>query len=169
MMTLESIRPENALVFKAVRLRALQDFPTAFSSTYAKEAQISDEEWFQRSARWSSEGSVGYLAFEKEIACGLVACATDEQDPRRGYVLSMWVDPGYRRVGVGSALIDGIKAWASGRGMRELQLMVTSANPGAIRFYRRLGFRMTGTTGPYPNDPAIIEYEMRLQLSSESA
>ena len=38
--------------------------------------------------------------------------------------------------------------------------MVTSANLAAISFYQRLGFIRTGRTEPYPNDPAIFEYEM---------
>lgn len=38
--------------------------------------------------------------------------------------------------------------------------MATSVNAGAIRFYERLGFRMTGNTEPYPHDPAIVECEM---------
>jgi ribosomal protein S18 acetylase RimI-like enzyme len=49
--------------------------------------------------------------------------------------------------------------------MRELKLMVTSVNDNAIRFYERLGFRMSGKTGAYPNDPAIAEYEMLLPLT----
>jgi ribosomal protein S18 acetylase RimI-like enzyme len=38
--------------------------------------------------------------------------------------------------------------------------MVTSINEPAIRFYERLGFARTGRTEPYPNDQAVIEYEM---------
>jgi ribosomal protein S18 acetylase RimI-like enzyme len=63
-------------------------------------------------------------------------------------------------------LIDGVKDWAAGRSIRELRLMVTSVNDRAIRFYERLGFRMSGVTGPYPNSPAIFEHEMILRLSS---
>ena len=54
----------------------------------------------------------------------------------------------------------------SGRGIDELILTVTSVNNGAIRFYERLGFRMTGRTEPYPNDPAIFEHEMLLVFGS---
>jgi ribosomal protein S18 acetylase RimI-like enzyme len=165
MIVLEPISPENVHTFKAIRLRALQSDPTAFGSTYAKESQLTGEEWLARSLRWSSEGSIGYLAFDGKNACGLVACYPDEQDPGRARVISMWVDPCYRRAGVGAALIDGLKAWASARSFRELILTVTSVNTGAIRFYERLGFRKTGKTEPYPNDPAIFEYEMLLVLS----
>jgi ribosomal protein S18 acetylase RimI-like enzyme len=164
MITLEPISPVNALVFKTVRLRALQTDPTAFSGTYAKEAVLADDEWFRRSVRWSSDGSIAYLACDHETPCGLVGCYAEENDPEYGHVISMWVDPAYRSAGVGRALIDGLKSWATARRMRALKLMVTSVNPGAICFYERLGFRKTGITGPYPNDPAVIEYEMILPL-----
>ncbi|HSZ16857.1 MAG TPA: GNAT family N-acetyltransferase [Terracidiphilus sp.] len=166
MITLETIRPANALVFKAVRLRALEGDPTAFGSTFAKEERLADEEWFRRSVRWSSEGAIGYIAFDRDASCGLVVCCADPNDPGRADIFSMWVDPAYRRTGVGTALIDGVKDWAAGRSIRELRLMVTSVNDRAIRFYERLGFRMSGVTGPYPNSPAIFEHEMILRLSS---
>jgi len=76
----------------------------------------------------------------------------------------MWVDPAFRHAGVGKALIDAIVEWNRTHDVREVRLMVTSVNAGAIRFYERMGFRMTGVTGPYPNDPAIIEYEMALTV-----
>jgi ribosomal protein S18 acetylase RimI-like enzyme len=169
MITLEPISPANALVFKAIRLRALETDPSAFGSTYAKESAFPDDEWFRRSVRWSSDGFAAYLAFDQDLPCGLVGCYAEEEAPERGHVVSMWVDPLHRRSGVGRFLIDGLKAWALARGMRELKLMVTSVNPGAIRFYEKLGFRKTGVTGPYPNDPTVIEYEMILKLDPNSA
>jgi ribosomal protein S18 acetylase RimI-like enzyme len=166
MIALEQIGPANAPLFKAIRLRALQNDPIAFGSTYAKESQLSEDEWLNRSHRWNSDGFIGYLAFDGENACGLVGCYTDEHDPQRAHVISMWVDPAWRRSGVGTILIDGLKAWASTRHLRELRLMVTHVNTGAIGFYESLGFRKTGKTEPYPNDPAIAEHEMLLPLSS---
>jgi ribosomal protein S18 acetylase RimI-like enzyme len=164
MITLQRLNPENALVFRDVRLRALQDSPTAFSSTYAKEAVLPDDEWFKRSVRWSSDGYTGNLAFDGDKACGMVCCSAGSEDPARGHVISMWVDPAYRRAGVGSMLIEALKAWAAERGLRGLLLMVTDVNQSAIDFYERIGFRKTGKTGPYPNDAAITEYEMILDL-----
>jgi ribosomal protein S18 acetylase RimI-like enzyme len=67
---------------------------------------------------------------------------------------------------VGKALIDAVRSWAATQKVHELRLMVTSVNPGATRFYERLGFRKTGRTEPYPNDPAIFEYEMVLELNA---
>lgn len=167
MMVTERITTENALVFKDVRLRALKESPTAFSSTYAKESEIPDEEWTKRSGRWSSDGAVGLLAYDGDSVCGMVFCFTDQERRERGHIVSMWVDPEFRRVGVGRLLIDSIAAWAKGRGMRELKLMVTSVNHAAIAFYERMGFRMSGKTEPYPNDAAITQFEMLRALVRE--
>jgi ribosomal protein S18 acetylase RimI-like enzyme len=165
---LRPVTRETALLFKDVRLRALEDVPLAFSSTYAKESQLPNEEWIRRTERWTGETAILYLAFDdadQKRACGIVACyAEEENGVPRGHVISMWVDPAYRRAGAGRLLIQGLKDWAEARGLRALKLMVTSVNQGAIDFYDRLGFRMTGITGPYPHDPAIIEYEMVLPL-----
>lgn len=166
MIALEPISPDNALVFRDVRLRALLDAPIAFASTYARETAIADEEWIKRSVRWSSDGAIGYIAFDGDYSCGLVACYSEKEDPLRGHVISMWVDPAYRRSGVGKILIDALRDWARGRQMRELKLMVTSVNQGAIRFYEGIGFSSTGYRAPYPNDSSIEQFEMMLSLKS---
>ena len=159
MIIIERIKPQTALVFKDVRLRALLDSPTAFSSTYVKEVQFPDEEWMKRSVRWSSDGSAIFLAMDGDAGCGMI-CAFEEEGRQRAQLISMWVDPGFRRAGVGKLLIEAVVDWVHSRGVRELKLMVTSVNEGAIAFYRRLGFQMTGKTGVYPNDATITEYEM---------
>ncbi len=168
MILLQPITPATALLFKAVRLRALADSPLAFSGTWARESRLSDEEWIERSRRWSGEDAIGYLAFDTRddsSACGVVACYTDkDRAVPSGHLISMWVHPAYRRAGVGSMLISAVKNWASARGLTQLALMVTSVNQPAMDFYQRVGFRMSGKTAPYPNDPAITEHEMVLLL-----
>ncbi len=90
----------------------------------------------------------------------MVFTFAEEQDARRVHVVSMWVAPEVRREGVGSRLIDAVVEWARLRGIHQVKLMVTSVNQGAIAFYERMGFGMTGKTEVYPNDSAITEYEM---------
>jgi ribosomal protein S18 acetylase RimI-like enzyme len=166
MIILKPVTPETSEIFKAVRLRALADSPLAFSSTYAKESLLSEEEWMKRSQRWAGQDAIAYLAFDDSdhrTACGLVACYAEDHGVPRGHVISMWVDPAFRRAGVGRILIDALKSWARSRDLSELKLMVTSVNQGAIRFYERIGFQMSGIVGAYPNDPSIVEYEMLLR------
>ena len=160
MILLEAITTQNVFVFKEVRLRALRNVPTAFGSTYVRESQLTDAEWIDRAIRWNGEKGIGFLAIDDGVACGIAGSFLDEDDATRAQLISMWTAPTHRRHGVGRLLVDEVAAWARLRGARTLLLMVTSLNEPAMRFYERLGFTRTGRTGPYPNDPAVIEYEM---------
>jgi ribosomal protein S18 acetylase RimI-like enzyme len=160
MVIIEPITRHNAMIFKEVRLRALQDTPSAFGSTYAKESQLTDEEWVQRATQWSGPTSTSYLAMEMAMPCGLVAGFLDREEATRTHLISMWVSPTHRRLGVGRLLVESVLSWARDKQAMTLWLMVTCNNSVAIRFYEQLGFTMTGRTEPYPNDPSLFEYEM---------
>lgn len=171
MIAIEPITAANLQIFKTIRLRALEDTPGAFASTYARESQMSDEEWRNRVERWSGEHGIGFLAFDKNTAsdggaaCGIAGAFLDPNDRSRAQLISMWTAPSHRQRGVGRMLVDEVAAWAQGRGAAVLQLMVTSRNDAAMHFYERLGFKRTGRTEPYPNDAALMEYEMARRLA----
>jgi ribosomal protein S18 acetylase RimI-like enzyme len=160
MITVEPITLQNVSMFKAIRLRALQDAPHAFSSTYAKESQITDADWIKRAARWNGEKGIGFLALDDGAACGIAGSLLDTEDSTRAQLVSMWTASTHRQRGVGRLLVNEVAGWALRRGIHVLQLMVTSNNEPALLFYERLGFTRTGRTEPYPNDPSVIEYEM---------
>jgi len=160
MISIVPITPQNVSTFKVVRLRALQDTPQAFSATYANESQFSDQEWLQRTQRWNGERGVGFLAMDGDAACGIAGSFLDQNDATRAQLISMWTAPAHRRRGVGRLLVNAVLAWARSRNARTLLLLVTAHNEPAIRFYEQLGFTRTGHAQPYPNDPAILEYEM---------
>lgn len=64
MIKLQIIDPANAAVFKEIRLRALQDSPTAFSATHAEESKLTDSDWLNRATQWTSAASAAYLAMD---------------------------------------------------------------------------------------------------------
>lgn len=148
------------MLFKDVRLRALQDAPSAFSSTFAQESKLSDTDWNSRAVQWSSQQSVGYLAIDGSNACGIAAGMIDKNDAARAHLLSMWVAPAHRRLGIGRSLVEAVLDWSRTMNVRNMHLLVTSNNTGAIKFYQRLGFALTNRTEPYVNDPALLNYEM---------
>jgi ribosomal protein S18 acetylase RimI-like enzyme len=160
MITIEPITAANVQLFKDVRLRALADTPSAFGSTYAREAAFPDSEWLARALKWNGERGVGYLAMDGPTGCGIAGSFLHENDPAKAQLISMWTAPTHRQQGVGRLLVNEILNWARSRHVRELLLMVTSINEPAMAFYDRLGFARTGRTEPYPNDSALIEYEM---------
>lgn len=104
---------------------------------------------------------------DESLPCGMIATALDKSRPARAGVFSMWVAPAHRRLGVGRMLMDAVREWARAHDALELRLSVTSNNDAAISFYSRLGFSMSGLTEPYPNDPALFEYEMLRPMDSD--
>jgi ribosomal protein S18 acetylase RimI-like enzyme len=159
-IVIKPVTPLNTAIFKAVRLGALQEAPHAFGSTYAKESQFPDSEWLARVQRMNGERGAGFLAMDGETACGIVGSFLDQSNQSQAHVISMWTAPTHRQQGIGHLLINEVLKWARRRNARSLVLMVTSNNEPAIRFYERLGFTRTGRSEPYPNDPAVVEYEM---------
>ena len=100
MIELVTLTAATAAVFKDVRLRALRDTPTAFSSTFDEEAKLSDNDWIRRAAQWSGISSVTYLAIEGGLACGIASGYLDKQDHVQAHLASMWVAPTKRRRGI---------------------------------------------------------------------
>src|SRR6202011_1771295 len=93
MPSLHQITPPLAPSYKAVRLRALQDTPSAFGSTYYRESQFSDADWQQRAANLCTPRSIGYLACEQDEYCGIAVGFLNEQNPQIAELMSMWVAP----------------------------------------------------------------------------
>ena len=93
LIAIKPITPLDAFVFKAVRLRALQEAPHAFGSTYAKELQFADSEWLARIERMNGESGAGFLAMDGETACGIAGSFLDENDSTRAQLISMWTAP----------------------------------------------------------------------------
>lgn len=165
MIELSPITAASITQFKAVRLRALLDSPGAFGSTYAWESQLTNADWLERIRRWENGRGIGYLAMDEGTPCGIASCLFHEDDPAAAQLISMWVAPSHRQLGVGRLLVEEVIRWARSRGALRLQLTVTGRNESAIRFYKRLGFAFTGKTIPYPNDPTEIEREMELAIA----
>ena len=165
MIELKLIGATNALVFKDIRLRALQDSPTAFSANYADECKLTDSDWLNRAAQWTSDKSVAYLAMDASAAVGIAAGGLDKNDPENASLMSMWVAPTHRRLGIGRTLVEAIVTWGRRHRARNLNLMVTSNNEQAMQFYQRLGFALTGRNEIYRNDTLLLDYEMCRSLS----
>ena len=61
-------------------------------------------------------------------------------------MIAMWVDPRFRRQGVGDVLVKTVMEWARGKRYGQMFLWVTEVNAGAERLYARNGFVRTGAT-----------------------
>ena len=75
---------------------------------------------------------------------------------------AMWVDPKFRRAGVGDLLVKTVLAWAMAEGYDRLFLWVTEVNHNAERLYVRNGFVRTGASQEVR--PGELELEMSRSL-----
>jgi ribosomal protein S18 acetylase RimI-like enzyme len=134
--------PEDWAAWRDIRLRALEESPAAFGSSYARELGFEHQVWRDRLA---DPGSVCVLVVADDAAVGMGGGFTD--GPGLLHVVAMWVEPSSRRHGAGTLVLDALRDWAGERGLR-LHLDVYSGNPGARRCYERYGFEATGETRP---------------------
>jgi ribosomal protein S18 acetylase RimI-like enzyme len=142
-----------------VRLAALSEAPYAFGSTYAREAPFTEEQWRGR----LSSRSVTFFAELPDRGEPAGLAGVYEEDGLADLV-SMWVRPSARGLGVGEALVTAAADWAKTRDHDALYLWVTETNPAARKLYERLGFIPTGERQPLPSDPSLQEIRMRREL-----
>jgi len=87
---------------------------------------------------------------------------------KRGHVISIAVLPGYRRKGIGEALLrEALQAMATHYGVKECYLEVRISNTPAINLYRKIGFKIEKTIRRYYADGENA-YLMRIKIMNGS-
>ena len=133
---LRRLMPEDASMYRQIRLEALADSPDAFASTLELEEER-PLDWF--AARLADAFVLG--AFDGQDLMG-VAGFYIQPGPKHGHKGMLWgmyVRPEYRSAGVGRVLVEAIVDHARDR-VEILQLFVVSDNTPARRLYTSLGF-----------------------------
>lgn len=157
------IRAEEVEVYRAFRLRALQDTPEAFGDSYALAIARPESFWHERVAQMATSlNSVLLVAVDgaTDAWLGMTGCYRKRHGDDEATVVSVWVVPEARRRHLARRLLDEIVTWARSHGVRTLRLWVTSTNRRAQRLYLGAGFAPTGGTQPLPSDPTFEEIEM---------
>jgi ribosomal-protein-alanine N-acetyltransferase len=98
----------------------------------------------ERSSRWREKyfGEDGCM-FVAEIDTEIIGSASLSED--RGLVdLGMSVRDGYRRRGVGSALLEACVEWAKDHDAHKVTLQVWPHNEPALQLYGKFGFQREG-------------------------
>ncbi len=136
MATIRSVGEDDWEEWRELRQAALVDSPDAFDATLAEWTGAGDTE-----ERWRARLT--------SVPCNVVADADGvpvgmaSAYPRPGgevELISVWVSPKGRGLGVGDALIEAVVAWAAERGAPAVMLFVRHANEHAIGLYARHGF-----------------------------
>jgi ribosomal protein S18 acetylase RimI-like enzyme len=167
--SVRSFTPAEWPIYKALRLRALEESPNAFGSTLALELERTDTAWTERLKNAVSSGQdCAFLAEFEGTPSGSVWAKADPSDPSTVHILQMWVAPSTRGRGVGDALLKAAIHWATQYGARFAKLGVTCGDTPAVRLYQRAGFVELGAPEPIRPSSALLAQNMVLALE-ESA
>jgi len=106
----------------------------------------------------------------KMIAGAIIAYSTDGINMLKGKsdLAVLWdirVNSDYRRLGLGSRIIDEVKRWAISRGFTRLKIETQNNNVKACNFYASQGATLTGYNMHYYNDyPEEVQFIWSINL-----
>jgi GNAT superfamily N-acetyltransferase len=165
MVLVREITVDDWELMRDVRLTALSEAPYAFGSTYAREAEFTEEAWRRRindrSVTFFAHADPADTADSAAEPAGLAGVYVEHENPD---LVSMWVRPTARGLGVGEALVEAAASWAKAHDYPALFLWVTETNAPARRLYERCGFTPAEERQPLPSDPTLLEIRMNRML-----
>ncbi|MGW6130530.1 N-acetyltransferase family protein [Cellulomonas sp. NPDC055163] len=149
-----------------IRLRALRSDPEAFASSLAREELFREQHW-----RMRLRSSPWWVATREDGPAVGLACLIEEPGSPSSdrHLVALWVEPGARNSGVGTALLAAAEREAARAGAETLSLWVREDNTAALRLFERLGFAATGERHPVPGREGLVELRYARVLPPGSA
>ena len=145
----------DAEQFRDLRLYALQESPTSFSSDYQTNLNHPLEYWQNRLR--DTEEAVTFFAEQEHRLIGMsgIACGYSSKTKHSATIYSVFIHPEWRGFRIAKALLETCIEWARSKEVNIVKLGVNATNTSAIRCYRRCGFTIYGT------EPNALLYEGR--------
>jgi ribosomal protein S18 acetylase RimI-like enzyme len=165
---LRRLAPDDAALYRDIRLQGLAESPDALSSTLEAEEHRPLEAFAER---LTDSHVIG--AFNDGHLVGVAGFYVQPgpKHAHKGMLWGMYVRPAYRGLGLGRMLVEAIVEHASER-VELLQLVVVSDNAPGRRLYESLGFveygvewHATKHRGRYHDDVMMV---LPLVLESEA-
>ena len=147
-MRVRELEEHDALQYRALRLRALMEHPTAFSSSYEELRQWSMETFARRlRTTFDSADSFTLGCFVGESLIGTVGLYREEGPKRmhRAVIVGMHVAAEWQGKGYGRALLtEALGRARQMTGLVLISLAVESTNEPARSLYASIGFETYG-------------------------
>lgn len=144
MLEIKILEPNDAIIYRNIRLDALRAKPEAFSSSYEEEKEYPLESFINR---LNQEHIFTFGAFIKNKLVGVVTLLVETKikTKHRANIVAMYVYPENRKSGIGKKLMTAaiIKATEI-KEVEQIYLTVTSSNEPAKNLYHSLGFKTYG-------------------------
>ncbi len=164
MIELRVLTADDWPLWRGLRLAALAEAPRAFGSRLADWQGEGDREERWR-ARLSMRGAHDLVAIAEGRPVGMVS-GVPTDDSAVVELISMWVAPAVRGLGVGDLLIGAVERWARDANAEAVRLNVVEDNRAAVALYRRNGFHHVEAPGEPPPDGALRERRMVKRLGA---
>ncbi len=148
--TIRSLSQDDWNMYRALRLKALEESPEAFLTTLTEAQNRPEREWRERLTSLDPKWDLPLIAWVGEIPAGMAWGYVTRDRKGEGQLLQMWVDPRFRGRGIGAGLVRRVVDWARSLGLLSLSLGVSETQPEARRLYERCGFRSAGNAEQQP-------------------
>ena len=146
-MLVRRLVAEDTSLFQPVRLQALQHSPEAFASSFEEEA-AEPIVWFGKALGSHERGDFVLGAFEPDdTLIGIIGFHRESRAKlsHKGNIWGMYVQPEYRRRGVGKAMLAGaLKRIGRLPDLRQVNICVAASNDAAVRLFEQAGFHSFG-------------------------
>jgi RimJ/RimL family protein N-acetyltransferase len=125
--------------------RAVGSEPGGWLLTTSDWRSAGDERRYLKAIRRYPNAAVYVAESDEGEIVGRLSLSRD-QHPSSSHVadLGLMVAAGWRRQGIGRALLEAAVEWARGAGVRKLELHVFPHNEAAIKLYEQFGFEREG-------------------------
>lgn len=169
MIDVRAITVEDWPQLRSIRLEALADTPSAYSTTYDDAVAFPDSLWIER-AKASVAGAeqMTVIGFDGDRAVSLaIGLLREQHGALVTVVVSVYISPSIRGTGVGDRMFLLIHSWGETHGSTQASLWVEETNARAIGFYERLGYTMTLDRARVANDSGLFERRMKKTLNQD--
>ncbi|XP_059621997.1 probable N-acetyltransferase san [Phlebotomus argentipes] len=120
-------------------------------------------------------GELAKLAYYNDIVVGAVCCRVDtSENMRRLYIMTLGCLYPYRRLGIGSVMVNHILKYVENDGnFDSIFLHVQVNNDGAIEFYKKFGFEIVETKEQYykriePADAHVLQKSLKKKCPNDT-
>jgi GNAT superfamily N-acetyltransferase len=155
MLTVAELTPNDAALFRALRIEALTSDPDAFGQTVESAIAEPDSAWTERLAALGGPRGAVLVARLGEAPIGFCGVGPDAERADGAFLWGMFVRAERRGTGAASALLAAAEAWARLHGHGVMRGMVAAPNETAIEFYRRRGYQVGKEVGTLRPGSAI--------------
>lgn len=162
-MRIRVFRPDESAAYREVRLRALQDAPDAFATTFEEASRWPPSQW-ERLRAVPLDSNLPLCAEMDGAIVAMMWARLDERARETVHLYQVWVAPQYRGRGLARAMLEKVIDWAGAVGARRIDLGVTCGDSPARRLYEAFGFRPIGESTPLRKESALRVQTMELRL-----